>query len=312
MPANVGFAILSYNEPAQLLSLVRTLNAMFGAPSIVCHHNFSQCKLDDTLYPSNVQFVRPHIRTRWGHITTVLAALRAFDLLQNGHRRPDWYVLLSGSDYPVRPADKIISELSSNEYDVYLDHREIIYGTIPPNQTAQDGGFGRESWIQLAYDRYCAFRFWWPRYSSELLNSRPFFPFRREHVCIRNPRVLRWIPWDRPTRIYGGRFWLQANNKAIERLLRNSRMQSLVRYYRRRPIPEESLLHTMLCSQPDLRICKDSKRYEDWTGGTAHPEWLTVADVPKIIRSGAHFARKFHPNGDAQGFINERVLKISP
>jgi hypothetical protein len=88
-------------------------------------------------------------------------------------------------------------------------------------------------------------------------------------------------------------------------------MARLVRYYRARENPEESLFQTALCSQPDLRICKDQKRYADWTNGGAHPKWLEVSDVPKILASGAHFARKFRPGGVAQGFIDQTVLGLS-
>jgi hypothetical protein len=50
-----------------------------------------------------------------------------------------------------------------------------------------------------------------------------------------------------------------------------------------------------------LRICKDHKRYEDWTPSPPHlhgdaartPRLLNVADMPKIVGSGAYFARKF-------------------
>jgi len=57
--------------------------------------------------------------------------------------------------------------------------------------------------------------------------------------------------------------------------------------------PEESIFHTALCNQVDLKICKDHKRYEDWTGGGYHPKWLDESDLPEITASGAQFARKF-------------------
>jgi len=68
MSIKIGFAVLSHNEPEQVLRLVRGLNAMFGAPPIVCHHDFGKCSLDETVFPSNVRFVHPHFVTRWGHI----------------------------------------------------------------------------------------------------------------------------------------------------------------------------------------------------------------------------------------------------
>lgn len=309
MFVKIGFAILSHNEPQQLLRLVKSLNAMFGAPPIVCHHDFSQCDLHQALFPPNVRFVHPHIVTRWGHITVPLSALRALNLLRK-HDQLDWFVLLSGSDYPVRPADEIVADLSNTNYDAFLDNREILYRAVPPGQTA-DSGFGRPSWIPLAYDRYCTWRpFWWPLPSKKLLFSGTF-AFSKKHVLIRNPYMTRWFQFNRPSRIYGGDFWFQANHKAIDRLLDDSSLGRLVRYYRERENADESLFHTVLCNHPDLRICKDHKRYEDWTCGGSHPKWLEVADVQKILVSGAHFARKFRPDGVAQEFIDQTVLGLS-
>lgn len=238
-----------------------------------------------------------------GHITTPLAALKAFSLLRDEHD-PDWYFLLSGSDYPARPAQEVLTELSSARHDVFLDYREIAYGVVPPHQTATDGGFSRKGWTHLAYDRHCAHYLWWPRISKErLLSGR--IPFRREYVFIRNPRVLRWLQRYRPPQIFAGRFWFHGNHKAISRLLDNA-TQSMLRYYRRRIISEESLFHTILCGS-DLQICTDSKRYEDWTTSGDHPKWLTVSDVPKIMASGAFFARKLRADGVVQRSINEAL-----
>lgn len=305
----IGFAILSHNEPEQLLRLVKTLNAMFGATPIVCHHDHSKCSLDEALFPPNVQFVHPHIVTRWGNIAMVLAALKAFDLLRENHQ-PEWFILLSGSDYPVRPADEIVAGLSNTDYDAFLDNREILYCAFPPDQAANNGGFGRPSWIPLAYDRYCAFRpFSYYRPSkAKLLCGKT--PFRKAPFLIRNPSILRWLSPNRPSRIYGGDFWIQANHKAIDRLLDGLSMLRLVQYYREREIPEESFFHTSLCNQPDLRVCSDHKRYEDWTGGGSHPKWLEVSDMPRILSSGAYFARKFRPDGVAQKFIAQTVLGL--
>ena len=309
MSFKIGFAVLSHNEPEQLLRLIRSLNAMFADPPIVCHHDFSKCSLDEAVFPSNVRFVRPHFVTSWGHVNVPLAALSAFGLLR-AYAQPDWFVLLSGSDYPVRQADAIITELSNSDYDVYLDHREILYRAIPPGQTAQDFGFGRPDWIRLAYDRYFAVPlFWWPRLSKKLLLSGAF-PLQKKYVFLRNPSILRWIQSDRPARIYGGDFWFQANQTAIGRLLNDPSLPGLVRYYSRRRNVDESLLHTALCNQPDLRICKDHKRYEDWSSDGKHPKWLEASDVPKILASGAHFARKFRPGGIVQDFIDQTVLGI--
>ena len=304
MSLKIGFAIITYNEPGQLLRLVKTLNAMFDAPPIVCHHDFSQCPLDEALFPPNVRFVHPHIGTGWCHINTLFSAFKAFRLLRDSDQ-PDWFVLLSGSDYPVRPASEILAELSSTNYDVYLENREILSPIAPTGQTAKVG-YGRPSWIPLAYDRYLALHLWLP-----LPSRRRLFPFQRRCIHIRNPVLIKMFQAGRPSRIFGGAFWLQLNRKAMDRLLDDSSVPKIVEYFGARPVPEEALFHTILCNQPDLTICNDHKRYEDWVLGASHPSWLEVEDVTKMRLSGAHFARKFRADGLVQDVIDETVLGIS-
>jgi hypothetical protein len=309
MPLKIGFVVLTHDAPQQLLRLVRTLTAMFGNPPIACHHDFGQCQLDQTLFPKNVQFVHPHFTTRWGHISVPLGALKAFALLRK-HGQLDWIFLLSGSDYPVRAAEEIVTDLSNTKYDAYLDHVEVLSDTPPGDQKLKDEEHERSEWIALAYHRYCTIRR--PTKKSLLTGS---FLFRRdEFVPIRNrciERALRRFQLNRPSRIYAGDFWFHGNQKAIDRLLDNPLMRKLVRYYRSREFPEESIFQTALCNQTDLLICKNHRRYTDWTNSGPHPKWLTASDMPQIAASGAYFARKFEVTASLE-FLHETILPGKP
>jgi hypothetical protein len=302
----IGFAILTYNEPERLLRLVNSLNAVFSQPPIACHHDFGQCALDETAFPRNVRFVRPHLNTGWCHINTPLSALKAFRLLRE-EDEPDWYVLLSGSDYPVRKANEVVEDLSGAHYDLYMDHRAIRLGRNRPRGKSKFG-FGRTSWVALAYDRYCAIPFHMPFPTRALLAGK--LEIQRRCFYIRNSQLVSLLRPDRPSRVYGGGFWIQANRRAMNRLLDFPDLAKLVKYFGARPVPEESLFHTVLCNEPDLKICDDHKRYEDWTGGGSHPKWLDVSDLPKIVESGAHFARKFRTDGAVQVVIDQTMLEI--
>ena len=39
-------------------------------------------------------------------------------------------------------------------------------------------------------------------------------------------------------------------------------------------------------------------RYVDWTGGGSNPKVLTLDDLPELVKTGAHFARKFDERVD--------------
>jgi hypothetical protein len=307
----LGFALVTYNEPDQVLRLVKTLNEMFGSPPIGCHHDFGQSPLDETLFPRNVEFVRPCLATKWGNISVCLAALKTFRLLRDRHQ-PDWIILLSGCDYPVRPASEILGHLADTKFDAFLDHREIKSSTASIGQT-DTAGFGRPDWIPLAYYRYRASRCWWPRPSKKLLIGG-ILPFRRVYFSIKYPSIdsiVQRLHHGRPSRVFGGDFWFQANRKAVNALLDNRYLGDLVQYYRKREVPEESLFHTVLCSNQDLEICKTNGRYADWNEKGSHPKWLEMSDIPKIRASGAFFARKFRPDGSVQEEVERLLLNLS-
>ena len=305
----ISFAILSYDQPDQLLRLVSALTTMFEKPPIVCHHNFSQNPLDEKIFPPNVSFVKPWINTKWGHITTPLAALRAFRLLKET-AQPDWYVLLSGTDYPCRSASDILSELSASPFDAYLDHRDVTTGYIPDGYVGAPAGFRCADWIPLAYERYAQAYWWRPLLIGKMLKGG-LFPFRRKHYTIRNTHINRWYQAKRPWRIYGGGFWFQANAKAIAFLLDPNLTKPFIEHFDGRIIPEESLFHSILCNQSQLKISNDSKRFEDWDESTgAHPRWIEERHFPAIIQSGAHFARKFRADQIAQDLLDQSILGL--
>ena len=305
----IGFAVLSHDEPARLLRLVKTLTRMFDAPPIACHHNFDRCPLDTAPFPSNAAFVRPHINNRWGDISVLMSALKALGHLAE-HGRPDWFFLLSGSDYPVRRAAEIRDDLSKTDCDAFLDYREIRFGAPPPGRPAAHG-FARSDWVDEARRRYWPLRYWLPYLSLARLRSGRF-PLAKAGFALEGKRILPILDrlgFYRPARIFGGDFWFHANRKSISRLL-DPALAPLWRYYGTKSVPDESAFHTALCNMPELRIFDGNMRYADWTAGGPHPKWLGAVDVPRIAASGAHFARKFLPDGAAQDFIDRTVLGL--
>jgi hypothetical protein len=71
-----------------------------------------------------------------------------------------------------------------------------------------------------------------------------------------------------------------------------------MRHYRRTVLPTESFPHTVLHAEPSLRLSSDTRRFTSWPSRSAHPALLRVADLDRILSSGADFARKFDPTID--------------
>jgi hypothetical protein len=292
MSISIGFVIVTYSNPEQLLRLVRSLQRMYDNPPIVCHHDLGQSTLRVEDFPKDMRFVMPHEKTGWGKYVVVKATLRALELLYQ-KSTPDWFVLLSGSDYPTMRADEVVADLASIGGDALLDLRKVPSSPpnsryeLPENPTLQH--FVSVENLALAWRRYVGFNAWIPivRAGPRLGRHTMYFPFE----------MKRWSPFDASFRCFYGDHWFSGNSKVAQILLTPTQKHlQLRRHLRWRVVPEECYYHCVLGNSPDVKIVKATRRYSEWLGGGAHPQFLTAKDLPAIISSRAHFARKFEPD----------------
>lgn len=291
MHSRIGFVILSHNNPSQLLRLTRRLVQLYDGPTIVCHHDFSKCSLAGFDFPKEVTFVNPHINTKWGSILLVTAFREALRTMYQRTGGPDWFVFISGADYPVQSAQVVLADLDNGGFDAYVDHYLVEHPFTPvPGFPYEEHGCKSVGWVPLAYNRYIAVPLWLPWYSR---TQRKLIKVYVGHVRAKS-YVRLFNPFPEHLKCYGGSGWFTGNRKAAERLLaENDENRALFAYYSNKFIPDESLPHTILCNQPDLKISGNDFRYIDWSAGGHHPKTLTTQDIPRMRASGAHFARKF-------------------
>ncbi len=279
----LGFVLITHQKPRQILRLITTLDRMFEGPPIVCHHDFTQSALPTNTLGQHVSFVRPHHATQWGRFSVVEATLEAMRLMFEGPDPPDWFVLLSGADYPIKPARTILQDLASSPFDVHLQHERVRYDS-------------NATWQRKRYDRYCTLGV--------------DVPGTHLRVRLRHPRLTApFLPFSETFRCFAGEHWFYANRKATNYLLEFHRTEfALARHYRRErrvpSSPDESYYHTVLCNAAHIRVSTDNRRYIDWSGGGNSPKTLSSHDLPRLRASSAHFARKFDMDEDP-GFLDE-------
>jgi len=282
MSTTIGFVLLTHAKPDQIRRLIGRLNVMFEAPPIVCHHDFSQCPLAPESFPENVSFVRPHLETRWGSFSLVEATARAIRLMYERPGSPDWFVLLSGADYPIKPAARILGDLAASPHDAHIDCRPVVADS-------------NDAWVRGCFDRYCARRINYPSPSRRLRLTKQRLFLR--HWLFWRP----FSPFSAAFRCHAGRQWFCANRRAAETILDyHASKPRLAARYRRVNCPDESYFQCILGNASQLSLGPPILHYADWTGGGNHPKTLGVEDLSKLMSSNAHFARKFDVDHDAR------------
>lgn len=283
----VGFVLVTHNQPEQIALLCRKLSSLFDNPPIVIHHDYSQCHLDPALLPGQVRIVEKWIPTSWGKLSIVQAFLAALELLQRS-AAPEWTISLSAADYPIKSAEAILGDLRSTSADGFMDFREISKGSQEPaDARSPAANYKRPEWKASAYERYVSL-------SVVPYSVRKYIGYKDRCIYVSGDIVTRLLtPFPRGYRPFGGDTWITINRRAAKALLADSdAKRALMKHYQRRAIPDESYYHTALLNYPELAFENNNRRFSIWPEGAAHPKLLDVADIPAMVHSDAHFARK--------------------
>lgn len=189
-------------------------------------------------------------------------------------------VILSGQDYPLRPAREIEAFLAGRAGESLVEHFRI-----PSDRWADENG-GLDRIRYLHFERV--------HYRTRILRL-PFL--RRSFPAGLEP--------------YGGSAWCALSDEAVRTLLAfaNESPQAF-RFFARVKTPDEIFIQTVLLNSPLRdRIANEGIHHIEWPGGS-HPVTFACEDFPRLAASGKLFARKFDVEYDAEIFelIDQELL----
>ncbi|GAA4048051.1 beta-1,6-N-acetylglucosaminyltransferase [Hymenobacter glaciei] len=222
-----------------------------------------------------VRFIRQRHLVRWGSYSIVEATVQGVrEILASGIAY-DFINLLSGQDYPIKPADSI--------YRFFAQH------------------IGRSFFAYEAQGSE-----WWQHAIKRVEEYHTvYYEFRFQYVL--QGLLNKLLPKRRfplPYALYGGTYgtWWTMSRECAEYLVAFLDQNPQVRRFSRLTWgADEFLITTVLLNSPlKDTIVNDSYRYIDWSGGGANPKLLTVADAPALRQSDRLFARKFDTDKDAE------------
>jgi Core-2/I-Branching enzyme len=283
----LAYLIRAHHRPAQLARLVRRLE--HDDASFYIHvsgrtsqetHSAMRSALGDA---PNVHWTR-RVTTYYGGFSLVKATLVSIEEIAREDPLPDYTILLSGQDYPLKPPGEIASFLARHAGKSFVHHFPLPSHRDWPDE---DGGLDR-------------IRYW--HFERVAYRTRQ----------LRIPLVTRRFP--RGFQPYGGSAWCSLTAECLRYVIDFvDQNESFVRFFKHVFIPDELFLQTIILNSP-LRetVVNDVLHYIQWPGG-AHPATLGAADLPKLTASGKLFARKFDVKHDSEILdLLDREILLSP
>lgn len=275
----IAYVVSAYKNPEHLARLVHRLHT--GPETTFVVH--VDRKTDAGVFAAmreglsgldGVSFVPRH-DCHWGGFGHVEASLKGIREVLRSGVDPDYVVLLSGQDYPIKSNRYIREFLEQGDGRSFFLHFRLP----------------TENWAHGGLDRYR--RWHWRRRKIHL-----WLPLRRS-------LPLGLQPWG------GSAYWIVSRSalRTIADFVEAN--PSYVRFFRHVDIPDELFFQTLLLNSAEADRCVDFRlHHTEWSRMPA-PAILTTDDFPQLAASACLFARKFDAAVDASvlDLIDERLLR---
>jgi len=292
----VVYVVLSHRNPEQVLRLVRALSEGPAARVLVRHSQSTSRVAGAAVERAGGALIDDDVELEWGgwsQLALILSCLRRAAELE-----PDWTLVLSGQDYPLRPLVDIEADLAASDSDARL-------GSVREIEPRRLTGRTDEFFLRTAYRHYRRPR-WLPALPHALrpllyvrdlpphVGVRRLRPFTRDLAAWRRRRAPGGDREDAEVGCYASADWVTLGRRGLGAVLAAAEDRRLMRAFRRVAVPSECFFATALLNEPDLRVERDHRRFTSFTApGMPHPETLTSAGLDLALSSGADFARKF-------------------
>ncbi len=305
----VLYIIFSHSHEYQVIRLSKILKCQSPNCHVLIHHDPKGKPLPNV--PDNVHLVPEPVDGQWGDFSLVEQYLVAFRYALKNFEF-DWIVTLTGLSYLVRPLIEFEKKLDDSPYDGYLHYFLAENHTEWPKHTALYRYFFR--YINLPRLPYY-YKF--PRLlKNSLKKIKTLINSKQSLIRIHNgPRSMPpklgvrriYHRFDSDFFCYAGRQALNINRKSLEYIFSFlEENESIVAYYKKTLIPDESIFLTILLNNNDLTFSKDVPWFFIWPDrqNPASGSFVSEDNIEQVIDSGCFFASKF------DGESNPELLEL--
>lgn len=268
----IAHLIITYTNPLQTARMIESMQHP-GFDFYV--HVDKKLDITDHLFLAkqpNVFLIQNRVNVVWGGYNTVEATIQSVKEIFSTGKPYEYIHLMSGQDYPIKPAEYIFSFFKANRGKEFLAFEHF------------------DEWADEAYPRIREYHFTNYKFPGRYLVQRLVNRILPER---KSP-----IPMD----YYGeSMFWALSTNclrYIIHLLDHNTRFRRFMQFTWG---SDEFMFQTLvLNSSFKDQVVKDNLLYLDRDKGAPHPNIITTSHLERILDSAKLFARKFDLKIDAQ------------
>jgi hypothetical protein len=295
----IAYLILAHRYPEQLIRLVERLNT----PDNCFLIHFDR-KADDGMYETlrsqleplgNVHFVERKT-VYWGDFGAIKATLLGLETAFSQNFKFDWFVVLSGQDYPLRSNSEIAQFLAENSGKQFVEAVDYL---TPPDLRCPTSGSDRVDYWHWSVRR---FKFVFPApLTANTANRERIKKYRLFQGLATAWAGLMWpfrfkrsFPKGYHPYI-GSQFWAISQNCAEYVQTFVEKNPDFVHFFKYVDLPEEMLLATVVMNSPFRdSVVNENLHFIDWQNpNPSAPRVFVAEDAERLFHSPKLFARKF-------------------
>ena len=300
----IAYLVLAHTDPTQLNRLVNTLQ--YECDIFIHLDAKSKVKPFAELdWPENTRFLSRRLRVSWAGFSMVEATLELMRAALDSGDRYGHLVLLSGADYPIKPAERVFEYLDSQPKKNFM-RLVSIHGPGPERY--------------LSIRRKQIRRYWFK-------DTLSWVPFILPVKIIRKILEVAVHPFSkRPLKdidhCFGSQWWALTRDCASYILDFVSTNRAFVRFYRHCFAPDEHFFHTIVATSPFFdtidgyfNIVDRPPTPEKQTGNLHYihrslSKIFTEKDFPQLRESEKFFVRKVTTEDSSAllDMIDEKLL----
>lgn len=272
----ICYLILAHNN---FKHLGRLIDALSDADSFFYIHTDEKAKQAYKSSLDNVNVIPEHIDINWGGYTMIEATLVLMNHAIQGTPDSDYYILISGADYPIRK-------------------KEFLYGLLEKGREYID-----IAPVPVPYKPVERYRYFYFDYNRRgLKHYNPLFLIE---VLLKKLKIKRKAPF----KIYAGTQWFALTRDCVKYVLKTSKEDKRYEeFFKHTLVPDEAFFQTVIGNSPFYQKTASSLTYTDWEVPnppaaieTRHVEFLKdhIEFNDEYGQRFPYFARKFDDASEA-------------